>query len=288
MSTQATYPSADATAQAQPMPEKSGCGCFVWGCLITVLVLAIVGGAIAYFTWTFYTGMIESMTDDKPVEIPVVELEERQMDELTKRLDQFKAAIEAEPELGEGGPDGEDAAAPDSDGTTDVATPDEAAQKETETKPGGDPAAVDGPTELILTADEINGLIANQDALRGKLFVRIENGEVTGDVSFKIDEIPGVENLPGIEGRFFNASVTLDVSLENGSLIVQAVDAEVKGKPVPEDFMKGMRDQNLAKDAVKDVKTAKMMRKIESIEVKDDKIVVKLRVPELEPASETE
>ena len=284
MSTQATYPSTDATIQAQAVPEKSGCGCFVWGCLITLLVLAIVGGAAAYFSWQYYTGMIESMTDDKPIEIPVVELEEGQMDELTKRLDEFKQAIEAEPDLEEGGPDTVEGA--DSESNAESATEPEAAP---ESEPDAvQAAAVDGPTELVLTATEINGLIAKQDALRGKLFVRIENGEVTGDVSFRIDEIPVGDKLPGVEGRFFNASVSLDVSMENGSLIVRAVDAEVKGEPVPEDFMRGMRNENLAKDAIKDVKTAKMMRKIESIEVKDDSIVVKLRQSDSEPASETE
>ena len=41
--------------------------------------------------------------------------------------------------------------------------------------------------------------------------------------------------------------------------------------------MKSMRQQNLAKDAYKDEKTSEMIRKVESLEIKDGKIVLKVR-----------
>ena len=41
--------------------------------------------------------------------------------------------------------------------------------------------------------------------------------------------------------------------------------------------MKSFRQQNLAKDAYKDEKTAEMIRKVESLEIKDGKIILKVR-----------
>ena len=38
-----------------------------------------------------------------------------------------------------------------------------------------------------------------------------------------------------------------------------------------------MRKQNLAKDAYKDPKNAEMIRKLESLEIKDGKIILKVR-----------
>ncbi len=41
--------------------------------------------------------------------------------------------------------------------------------------------------------------------------------------------------------------------------------------------MNEIRQQNLAKDAYKDPKNAEMLRKIESLEIKDGKIILKVR-----------
>ena len=41
--------------------------------------------------------------------------------------------------------------------------------------------------------------------------------------------------------------------------------------------MKGIREQNMAKDMYKDEKSAEMLRKLEKLEIKDGKITVKIR-----------
>lgn len=128
------------------------------------------------------------------------------------------------------------------------------------------------PDDLVLTAEEINALISKDEDLRGKVYVAIADGEVTGDVSIPTDF------LPGGQGRYFNASATFDVSLENGVLIVTLTDAEVKGEKIPQQFIDGMGKENLAKDAYKDPEVAATLRRIESISIEGDKIVLKPRV----------
>ncbi len=137
------------------------------------------------------------------------------------------------------------------------------------------------PQDLVLTADEINALINEEEQLRGRAYVEIKEGKVTGDISVPTDRIPGGK------GRFFNASATFDVTLENGVLVVTLADAEVKGERVPQEVIDGMSQENLAKDLYKDPKNAEMIRRFEKIEIQDDKIILKLRRSD-QPAGEVD
>ncbi len=138
----------------------------------------------------------------------------------------------------------------------------------------------DTPEDLVLTADEINAMITRDDDLRGRIYVTIKDGTVSGDVSIPTDF------LPGGKGRFFNASATFDVSLENGVLIVTLSGAEVKGEKVPQQFIDGMSKENLAKELYKDPDAAATLRRIESVSIEDDKIVLKPRVAMEQPEGE--
>ena len=127
----------------------------------------------------------------------------------------------------------------------------------------------EAPEQLVLTADEINAIISSEKELKGKLFVKIEDGEIKGEASFPVPEV-----VPLGKGRYFNGSMSLKASLENGVLIVTVDNAEVNGKPVPEEFMTSMRNQNLAKDAYNDPKTAEFLRKFENLTIDDNKIIL--------------
>lgn len=127
----------------------------------------------------------------------------------------------------------------------------------------------EAPAQLVLTADEINAMISSEKELNGKLFVKIKNGQIAADASFPVPEV-----IPFGKGRYFNGSLSLKASLENGVLIVQVESAEVNGKPVPEQYMSEMRKQNLAKEAYKDSKSAEFLRKFKSLTIEDDKIIL--------------
>lgn len=125
--------------------------------------------------------------------------------------------------------------------------------------------------DLVLSAADINAMINENEEMQGKAFVKIADGAVSGDVSVPTDA------LPGGKGRFFNASATFKVSMENGVLIVTLVDAEVKGEKVPQQFIDSMSRENLAKDLYKDPKNAEMLRRFESAQIEDGQLILKLR-----------
>lgn len=137
------------------------------------------------------------------------------------------------------------------------------------------------PEDLVLTTKEINAMISADDDLKGKVYIEIQDGEITGDVSIPTDAIPGGK------GRYFNASATFDVSLENGVLIVTLTDAEVKGEKIPQEILEAMGKENLAKDIYKDPEVAEALRRIETVSIEEDKIVLKPRVAK-ESAGEPE
>jgi hypothetical protein len=133
--------------------------------------------------------------------------------------------------------------------------------------------------QLILTADDINALISGDKNLKGRVFVKIGEGQISAEVSIPTDEIPGAG------GRFFNGSVTADAELSNGVLIVTVADAEVNGISVPEEIMSGIRDENLAKDLYKDPDVAKSLAKFESLVIENDRIILTPKPAESLPES---
>jgi hypothetical protein len=127
-----------------------------------------------------------------------------------------------------------------------------------------------GPTDdLVLTADDINALISQSEELKGKVFIKIEDGQIKAEVSFPTDGIPLAD------GRYFNGSVTGKVSLENGELKVHLDDAEVNSEKIPEDFLAPFREENLAEEMNKDPKVKEQLEKFGRIEVVGDRILLK-------------
>jgi hypothetical protein len=126
---------------------------------------------------------------------------------------------------------------------------------------------------LVLTSDDINALIDENEELKGTMFVKIEGDELKGKVSIPLDKVP----LPGLKGRYLNGEAELKASLFDGELIVHVDAIEVNGKRPPEQAMTEVRKQNIVKDIAKDPDNAAMLRKLESLEIKDGKIIVKVR-----------
>jgi hypothetical protein len=125
---------------------------------------------------------------------------------------------------------------------------------------------------LVLTSDDLNALIEQNPELKGKIYVSVEGDEVKGKVSFPLGEF-----MPYLKGRYLNGEADLKASLFDGELIVHLDGLEVNGKKVSEEFMRELRKQNVAKDAAKDKDFSAVLRKLESFEIKDGKIVLKVR-----------
>ncbi|MBI3851511.1 MAG: hypothetical protein HY298_14730 [Verrucomicrobia bacterium] len=129
---------------------------------------------------------------------------------------------------------------------------------------------------LVLSGDEINALIANgtnTKQLKDRFYVSIEGDKIKGQLSIPLGET----GIPFTKGRYLNGAASFKASLQNGVLIVTADSIVVKNKPLPETFMARLRNENLAKDVYRDPKNAETIRKIESLEVKDNKITIQPR-----------
>jgi hypothetical protein len=123
--------------------------------------------------------------------------------------------------------------------------------------------------ELVLTADELNALIQKNEQLRGRIFVEIADGKISGQISIPTD------GLPGGKGRFLNASATAEASFADGQLVVRLVDAEVRGEKVPDVVMQALAKENIAEEFTKDPDAAEFLRGIESMEIVEDRIILR-------------
>lgn len=126
---------------------------------------------------------------------------------------------------------------------------------------------------LVLDEREMNVLIGVAPQLaqfKDRVHLSIVGDQLKGQVSLPVETL----GFPRFAGRYLNGSAAIKPSLENGVLIVTLQELEVKGIKVPEQFMAGVRQQNLAKDVYKDAKTAETMRKIEKVEIKDGRLTI--------------
>ena len=252
-------------SSATPPKPNSRMGCWFWGCLGTLVfgliaIIGVLGGG-----YWLLTSQVTKYTDSQPADIPVVEYEQEELEALESRIESFTNQVKGESTNEEG----DDGSVPSE--TSEPPAENGADTGDENTLPLPDIAPI---KELSLSADEINALIASEEQLRGRVFIRIEDGRVFGQVSIPTDMVPGGN------GRFFNADGEFDVSMEDGILVVKLTDASVKGQQIPASVMEGFASENLAKDAYKDAKNAEMLRKFESIQVVDDKLVLKLKEPD--------
>lgn len=133
---------------------------------------------------------------------------------------------------------------------------------------------------LVLTARELNALIARSPGLadlRDKVRVRLEGGQVTGEISLPLDRMAEVPLLSRLKGRYLNGTAGFKVALDNGVLNVTLQSLHVKGQPLPEKLLGPLRQQNLAADLYKDPEQATRLSKFQRIAVTDGQVVVEAR-----------
>jgi len=126
---------------------------------------------------------------------------------------------------------------------------------------------------LVLTSQDLNALIEEEPELKGRVYLKIEGDKLKGQVSIPLEKI----GWAMLRGRYLNGEADLKASLDNGILIVTLDSLEVNGKSPPPEMMTKLREQNLAKDAYNNPKNAEMLRKVESMEIKDGKVIIRVR-----------
>lgn len=131
--------------------------------------------------------------------------------------------------------------------------------------------------EFSFTGQELNVMLRSNEesATLGKsVYLTIEDGEISGEVSLNLGELVPVGFL---EGRYANGAATFSVSAENGRLFVFIEDFRVKGEPASPQIQQELRKTNLAEDAMSDPDLQKMMDNIETVSVEGDKLLVTLK-----------
>ena len=71
-----------------------------------------------------------------------------------------------------------------------------------------------------------------------------------------------------------NGEAEFNVRFKDGVLFVTISSLEINGKPVPDEFFNSFRGQNIAKDANTNPKYAQAIRNLESVEIKDGKLII--------------
>ena len=152
----------------------------------------------------------------------------------------------------------------------------ESRQLKERVKAFGDAMEKGQPTEpLVLSERDVNALIANQAAakeLADKFYVSLEGNQVKGRVSIPLPNLGWFT-----KGRYLNGDGAFNVSLEKGVLVVTAREVRVKGRPLPDAIMDGLRQQNLAEEVGKDPKNADAIRMLGSIQVQDGQAIIRAR-----------
>jgi len=246
-SKQGTIPTAlpyEPPASNERDSKKSNCGCWAFGCGGLLLAVGLLIVAMVFGSYLFLNKQVEKYTDTEPTEMPIVEMDEEELARLQERVESFSQRLIP-------------------------ADADDAADEAPDAQP--DPAAGDQPLTLVLSADEINALIQTNESIKGNVHVVLEDGRVKAQISIPTD------NIPGMGGRYLNADVELEVSLKKDVLMAKIIDANVKGEPLPAEFMESLSGENLAGELNKNPDLAKSLSPFESIEVIEDKVHLKLK-----------
>jgi hypothetical protein len=146
----------------------------------------------------------------------------------------------------------------------------------------------DKPVEpLILTANELNALIANESKTNPspvRLYFSLNEERVQAQLSVPTDGF-GVRML---RGRYFNGSGDFAVSVHDGRLMLNVKSLSVKGKPLQEQFMQPLREQNFADAWTNDVEFNQALAKLRELKIENGELIVVPNKQELETTPKLE
>ncbi len=128
--------------------------------------------------------------------------------------------------------------------------------------------------KFTFTDSHINNIITTVpdfEILRDKVRFEIKDDVLLADARIPLDQIPGMQ------GRYLNGELELDVNYENGLLQVYATDIRVKGEQVPKTFIKQFSKQNLAQNVYQNKDAMEALKHIEEIRVENGRLILVTR-----------
>ena len=127
---------------------------------------------------------------------------------------------------------------------------------------------------LVLTGPEFNALLANTPEMsdyRDMFAITIDGDQIKAQVSLPLEKFLN-STVFDVKGRYLNGTGVFDVSLSDGRLSVIPESLEVKGKPLPKEWMAGLK-QNLAENYNRQHPDS-ILHNYQSIQVKDGKMII--------------
>lgn len=129
---------------------------------------------------------------------------------------------------------------------------------------------------LELSATDLNALVLFHpefEKLKNYVFFDIADDLLKGEISLPLD----ILGLPFGKGLYLNGSAVFDLALDGQGLVAKISELEINGKSLPEQIMKEIKGENVLKDANFEGETKELLRKIKSLQIVDDKIVLELK-----------
>ena len=143
---------------------------------------------------------------------------------------------------------------------------------------------------LVLTADEINSLIAknNKEPDKVRLYFSLNENRVQAQLSLAGD----LFGFPMLRGRYLNGSGDFKLSLHDGELFLGIQSLSVKGKPIPDQYLQNVRTNNFADSFTQGTNAPALtnaLNRLEEIKIENGKLYViprKQKQPETTPKLE--
>ncbi|OGV68772.1 MAG: hypothetical protein A3K19_24190 [Lentisphaerae bacterium RIFOXYB12_FULL_65_16] len=126
--------------------------------------------------------------------------------------------------------------------------------------------------EFRFSERDLNALVAtvpDAQGIRGKAAFSIQGDRLVTQTSLPLDQVPGMQ------GRYLNGKFHLDVKCEGGVLEAYVRDIDVKGDPIPQSIKDRIGKINFGQEIYKDPKAADALRSLESISIRDGKLVIR-------------
>lgn len=132
--------------------------------------------------------------------------------------------------------------------------------------------------ELSLSASDLNVLIASS-VFSNRVYVTFTNKSLVGQVTIPAESLVGFLSKFGItalRGRYLNGASVFAVGRVNGQLSVNVKEISVNGLPLPEHYMKGIRDMNFVPGLETNAATQGAFQHISRVGIENDRLVLEV------------
>ena len=186
---------------------------------------------------------VEAYTDVAPLVMPApdVEYTEEFKEEVEERIDTFKQALLRE----------------------DLVTVE------------NDDTVVAPVSELVLSEDELNSLLFDDESLRDSVYLAFKDGQLRTHLSIPLesDVSLGPWNAT-MNGRYINGVAVMDVGFDTNGLKVSLVEFKVKGNPVPEWVLSLLQTEIEKEGFLKSDDVQEIMAELENVQILGNELIL--------------